>query len=156
MSLTYIEVIDTAIKIGLGSIITAISGYFVLKNTQDNEAIKEQRNRFYKIQEQKTEIYVSFLAQSHALVQAHLLTTCNCNTEEYIAYLKTYSQLQISSSNKVRVSAYEVFKSVNEFIIVNKAGIERELEKAIRKSVNDSTGNFQAVAQEEITKEFNA
>lgn len=154
MNLTLIEVFDTAIKIGLGSIIAAISGYCVLKSTQENEALKERRNRFYKVQEQKSEIYVNFLAQSQALVQTHLSTSCQCDTEEYMAYLKIFSQLQVASSDKVRMAAYPVLESVNAFIVANKNGTDRELEKNMRKSVNDSTGLFQAVAQQEVAKEF--
>lgn len=153
MSLTYIEILDTAIKIGLGSIITAVAGFCVLKSSQANDNLKEQKNRFYKIQEQKSEIYVNFLAESHALVQTHLSSSCDCNSEEYINYLKTFSQLQITSPNEVRIAAYKVFVSVNEFIITNKNS-EHDLVKTLRKSVNDNTGFFQAVAQKEVTKVF--
>lgn len=32
MNLTWIEVVDSIVKIGLGSIITAVSGYMVMKS----------------------------------------------------------------------------------------------------------------------------
>ena len=87
MNLTWIEVVDSIVKIGLGSIITAVSGYLVMKSNQKNQDIKEKKDRFYKVQDEKAEIYVKFLSQSHQLVQTYLSTSCTCNTEEYFTYL---------------------------------------------------------------------
>jgi len=41
--LTYLSVIDTAVKIGLGALITAISGYLILRQTQKGQIKTEYR-----------------------------------------------------------------------------------------------------------------
>lgn len=41
--ITYISVIDTAVKIGFGAIITAVSGYFILRLTQRGKISAEYR-----------------------------------------------------------------------------------------------------------------
>ncbi|WP_145927154.1 hypothetical protein [Jeongeupia sp. USM3] len=156
MPLTWVEVADTAIKIGLGTLITAVSGYLVLRKTQQAEVLKERKNRFYKLQENKAEIYVNFLSQSHSLVQAYLLSSCTCNTDEYKSYLKTFSELQIKSPNEIRSSAHSLLGAVNEFISINKNGIEVELSKRLRSAVNEKAGQFQCAAQLELAKEFSA
>lgn len=58
MILTPLDVLDTAIKIGLGSLITAISGYFILKMTHSHEDKKELKNHYYKLQEERKTKYI--------------------------------------------------------------------------------------------------
>ena len=154
MELTWISVADTAIKIGLGSVITAISGYLVLGMTQKNENLKEQKNRFYKFQEDRKTKYVEFLSQSHNLVQAHLYTSCSCDTEDYKNYLKIFSEVQIISCDEIRIVASNLLASVNGFISINKNTPELKLSENMRKSVNDNSGIFQKMAQEDISKVF--
>ena len=83
MECNLINVIDTAVKIGLGSLIAAVSGYVILKLTQNHEEEKEKIERFYGLQEEKKKMYVEFLSLSQSLVQSHLLISCSCDTEEY-------------------------------------------------------------------------
>ncbi len=54
MDLTWISVIDTAVKIGFGALIAAASGYLVLVRTQSHEESKELKARFYKLQMKKS------------------------------------------------------------------------------------------------------
>ena len=154
MNLTWIEVVDSIVKIGLGSIITAVSGYLVMKSNQKNQDIKEKKDRFYKVQDEKAEIYVKFSAQSQQLVQTYLTTSCNCNTEEYITYLNIYSKVQIISSDEIRKAALDVYFSVGEFIVFNK-NLDYDLMLKFRKNVDYNIANFHFIAQQETTKEFN-
>lgn len=155
MGLTWIDVADTAIKIGLGSLITAVSGYLAIKKTHNNETIKERKHRFYKTQEDKKAIYVEFLSQSQVLVQAHIITSCTCDTKEYNEYLRTYNEITIIADDEIRLAAFALFSSVNEFIIINKNGLDGCLRKSLRKSIDHNVGMLQKLAQMDVCKVFN-
>jgi hypothetical protein len=154
MILSWIDVADTAIKIGLGSLIMAFSGYFVLRKTHEYENNKEKKQHFYKCQEERKIKYIDFLSQSQALVQEHLSTNCSCKTEDYKNYLRTYSEVQIISPDKMQIVAYELLSAVNQFIVINKNGIGRDLERNMRKAVNDKSGMFQKMAQIDATQAY--
>lgn len=154
MDMTWINVADTAIKIGLGSLITAISGYLILSKNHSHEEQKENQNQFYRLQEEKKSKYVAFLSQSQALVQSHLFTSCTADTDEYKSYLHTFNEVQIISPDEVRLVAYNLLTSVNEFIVINKNGLERDLGKSLRGAVDKNLGFFQKIAQIEATKPY--
>lgn len=155
MDLTPIDVLDTAIKIGLGSLITAISGLAVLKMTQSHEEKKELKNYYYKAQEERKTIYVNFLSQSQSLVQEHLLSPCNCRGDDYKNYLRIYSEVQIISPDHIRISSYELLSAVNQFIVFDHSrGLE--ISREMRKTVNEKVGIFQKLAQEDVTRVFSA
>ncbi|WP_351188639.1 hypothetical protein [Shewanella sp. TB4-MNA-CIBAN-0142] len=155
MDLTWINVADTAIKIGLGALITAVSGYLVLKQTHDHGNNKERKDRFYNLQEDRKAMYINFLSQSISLVQTHLSTSCTCDTEKYNEFLRTYSEVQISSTDEIRIAAFKLLSSVNEFIVINKNGLEREMKCGLRQAVNDNSGIFQLLAKVDVSGEFN-
>lgn len=154
MEQSWISVVDTAIKIGMGAFITAVSGYLGLKRIQSHEEEKEQRERFYKLQEEKKRIYVEFLSLSQSLVQSHLLTSCSCDTDEYKNYLRSFNEVQIISPDEVRLSAYNLLSATNEFAVINKNGLERELGKALRSNFDEKLGYFQKVVQIEVTQPY--
>ncbi|WP_267811292.1 hypothetical protein, partial [Vibrio cholerae] len=52
----------------------------------------------------------------------------------------------------IRISAYELLCSVNEFIVINKSGLEREMRNSIRKNVDSCVGKMQKLAQRDIEK----
>ncbi|WP_346338311.1 hypothetical protein [Vibrio parahaemolyticus] len=152
MALTWIDVADTAIKIGLGSLITALSGLVILKKNQSHELNK---NRLYMEVERATERkekYVEFLAQSQALVQKYLNSSCSCQGDDYINYLRIYNEIQVISDDEIRLSAYAILCGVNEFIVINKSGLEREIRNSIRKNVDNCIGKMQKLAQLDIEK----
>ncbi|KIO36038.1 hypothetical protein [Shewanella sp. cp20] len=145
--LTYLDVIDTAIKIGLGAFISAISGYVVLCKTNSHAVDKEKRERFYAINEEKKAMYVEFLSQSHQLVYEHIHVSSTFDTPEYFAYLKSYNHIQVIGSDDVRVKASELFDIVNQFILLNKNNPDESVYMAMRQDVNVKIGVFQAVAK---------
>ncbi len=152
MALTWIDVADTAIKIGLGSLITALSGIAILKKTQSHELNKDRISFELERVTERKEKYVEFLAQSQALVQKYLNASCSCQGEDYINYLRIYNEIQIISDDVIRISAYELLCSVNEFIVINKSGLEREMRNSIRKNVDSCVGKMQKLAQRDIEK----
>ncbi|SQH75228.1 conserved protein of unknown function [Shewanella benthica] len=163
MSLTWIELADTALKIGMGTLITAASGYLMLKRNQSHELEKERRARFYDLQAQKKKIYVEFLSKSDALVQSYLFSSHNGNSEEYKDYLTTFNEAQIMSDDNIRTAAYSVRDSVGFFITCNKTSpnlsdssdsIFLSDLKAYRNDVNQKLGLFQKLAQLEVVREY--
>ncbi len=123
MDLSWINVADTAIKIGMGSLITAASGYLILSKNHSYEEQKEKRVQFFKQQEEKKEKYVEFLSQSQSLVQSHLFTSCMANTDEYKSYLHVFNEVQIISPDDVRQTAYNLLSAVNQIIVINNSSV---------------------------------
>ncbi|MCL1138641.1 hypothetical protein [Shewanella pneumatophori] len=160
MSLTWIELADTALKIGLGTLITAASGYLMLKRNQSHEFEKERRSRFYDLQAQKKKVYVEFLSKSEALVQSYLFSSHNGDSEEYKDYLMTFNEVQIMSDDDIRTAAYNARNSVSAFITLNKTPQNSTDSmflsdlKAYRNDVNQKLGLFQKLAQLEVTREY--
>ncbi|MBE8575864.1 hypothetical protein [Vibrio sp. OPT18] len=145
--LTYLDVIDTAIKIGLGALISAVAGYAVLCKTNSHAVDKEKRERFYTVLEENKQRYVDFLAQSHQLVYEHIRVSCAFDSSGYFAYLKTYNHIQVVGSEDIRVKAGELFESVNQFILLNKNNPDKTVYNVMRQDVNVKITVFQAVAK---------
>lgn len=117
MDLNWIDVVDTAVKIGFGAIITAVSGYLVLIKTQSHESSKETKKRFYKLQDEKKSKYVEFLSQSQELIQSHLYISAMPDSEKYKRYLRTFNEVQIISSDEVRSVAYKLISAVSLYFL---------------------------------------
>lgn len=152
MELSWIDVVDTAVKIGFGAVITAISGYLVLIRSQSYESDKEIKERFYKLQDEKKVKYVEFLAQSQELIQSHLYTSSMPNSEEYKCYLRIFNEVQIVSSDEVRAIAYKLMSAISHFIFLNKNAQEAELVSDMVMLAREEVALFQKVAQIEVTQ----
>jgi hypothetical protein len=152
MDLTWISVIDTAVKIGFGALITATSGYLVLVKTQSHEESKELKERFYKLQDEKKSIYVELLAQSQELVQSHLFIASEPGSEAYKLYLRTFNEVQIISNDEIRAAAFNMMSDVSSFITLRKHDQETSLIDSMVKSSREKVSIFQKIAQLEVTK----
>ncbi|WP_445010777.1 hypothetical protein [Vreelandella stevensii] len=151
MDLSLVSVLDTAVKIGLGALISAVSGYFVLVKTQSHEESKDAKNRFYSLQEEKKSKYVEFLSQSQELIQCHLLKSASPDAEEYKSYMRAFNEVQIISNDELRVSAFNVMSDVSSFIFLSKN--EQEVEQVDRmvQAARYKVSVFQKLAQLEVT-----
>jgi hypothetical protein len=152
MDLTWISVIDTAVKIGFGALITATSGYLVLVKTQSHEESKELKERFYKLQDEKKSKYVELLAQSQELVQSYLFIASEPGSEAYKLYLRTFNEVQIISNDEIRTAAFNMMSDVSYFIILRKNEQETALVDSMIKSAREKVSIFQKIAQLEVTK----
>jgi hypothetical protein len=152
MDLTWISVIDTAVKIGFGALITATSGYLVLVKTQSHEESKELKERFYKLQDEKKSKYVELLAQSQELVQSHLFIASEPGSEAYKLYLRTFNEVQIISNDEIRAAAFNMMSDVSNFITLRKHEQETALVDSMVKSSREKVSIFQKIAQLEVTK----
>ncbi|WP_018277373.1 hypothetical protein WKI13_11565 [Teredinibacter turnerae] len=154
MDLTWISVVDSAVKIGLGAFISAVSGYLIFVKTKSYERKKESIARFYLLQDEKKLKYVEFLAQSQELIQGHLFIDSKPDSEEYKGYMRTFNHVQIISNDDIRLAAYNVMSDVSAFILLRKNDQEVELIDAMVKSAREKVSYFQKIAQVEVTKKY--
>ena len=154
MDCSWIDVVDTAVKIGLGALISAISGYVVLVKTQWYSKEKEDSERFYKHQEEKKSKYVELLSQSQELIQTFLYESASPDSEEYKMYLRVFNEVQIISSDEVRKSAFNLMSSVSSFMFLRKNEQEVEIIDGMVKSAHENVSFFQKIAQSEATKVY--
>ncbi|WP_082546039.1 hypothetical protein [Rhodanobacter sp. Root627] len=154
MDSSWISVVDTAVKIGLGAMISAVSGYLVLKKKQSHDEQKEAREQFYKLQEEKKSKYVELLVQSQDLIQSHLFSSCTPDSDSYKNYLRAFNNVQIISTDEVRLVAFNLVTDVQGFVFLNKSQQEKQLVDGMVKSAREKVSIFQKFAQEEVTKRY--
>lgn len=152
MDLTWVNVADTAVKIGLGALISALAAYIVLVRSQSHENQKEYREHFYKLQEEKKSKYVELLVQSQELIQSHLYTSCSPDSDTYKKYLRAFNEIQIISNDPIRQAAFNLVSDVQVFIFLNKNQQEVDLLDKMVASARENVSMFKKVAQDEVTK----
>ena len=154
----WVNVADTAVKIGLGVLISAISGIYVLKKTQEHEIEKELRANFYKRQEDKKVKYVEFTSISHKLTNDHVQLSCSFDSDDYKSFLMLYNEVAIISPRKLQLLAHKLFDRINEYIGFNKESSTEERDDLIlklRNNINKALIAFQDQANIEVTSEYN-
>ncbi|MEQ6889109.1 hypothetical protein ABE957_10535 [Halomonas sp. CS7] len=154
MDLTWISIADTAVKIGFGATISALSGYFVLVKKQGHEDRKEQRKYFHMLQEEKKSKYVEFLSLSQELIQNYLYDSCSPAADDYKRYLRIFNEVQIISSDAIRVTAFEAMHAVQSFILLRKNQQEHRLLEEMVKDARKKISKLQKVAQKEVTRRY--
>ena len=154
MDASWINVVDTAVKIGLGSLLTAISGYFALKLNHEHENKNKLESLFYNRQDERKIKYVDYMTIAQNLVQTYLNTSCNCSTDDYKDFLRAYTDVQILAPDDVKMGAYKVHCAVNEFIVLNKNNYSNDERRKLRSNVNDSIGLLQELARVDVTKPY--
>ena len=152
MDLTWINIADTAVKIGLGALISALAAYLTFIKSQSHEDKKEARIHFYKLQDEKKSKYVELLTQSQELIQSHLYSSSSPDSEDYKKYLRAFNDVQIISSDPIRLAAFNLVSDVQAFIFLNKNQQELELVDKMVASAREKVSIFQKAAQEEVTK----
>lgn len=97
MAVEWVEVADSAVKIGLGALITIAGGWITLKLTHRHEIRKEAAAQRLKDKEKKAERYVEFLTLSQSLMQTYLYVQCEASNDDYLAYLRIHNEITITS-----------------------------------------------------------
>ncbi|UTV88050.1 hypothetical protein KDX00_06100 [Cobetia amphilecti] len=154
MELTLLEIFDTAVKIGLGALISGVTAFLMLMKSQQYEDRKEARVSFYRLQEEKKTKYVELLAKSQELIQQHLNSSCAPDSGSYSDYLRTFNEVQIISSDSIRVAAFNMVSVVQAFIFLNKNDQELDLVDGMAASAREKVTEFQKVVQEEVTQPY--
>jgi hypothetical protein len=152
MDLTWINVADTAVKIGFGALISAFAAYVALIKSQSHEEQKEAKANFYKLQEEKKSKYVELLVQSQELIQSHLYSSCSPDSDTYKKYLRAFNEVQIISSDPIRMAAFNLVSDLQAFIFLNKSQQDIKLVGEMVASAREKVSMFQKVAQVEVTK----
>lgn len=156
--MTWIELLDTAIKIGLGASIAAISSYITLRETKKYEYNKRKEERFYKNQDERKMAYVQFSSKSHILLRKYDFKSCDPWNEDYAEYLDLFNKIQILSEESVRSASLNTFNSVTQHIILNKSSSEfdakdiNKLRDNLNAEAKKSIAFFQKVAQQDVVK----
>ena len=148
MIMTWIEVIDSAVKIGLGAIISAVAGFLMLFRNQKHELTKDEALHQRQVAASKKSLYVDFLATSHVLVQKYRDNQSRADGEDYFSYLRLYHELEIVADDPLRICAYNLLNAVNVFIVLRKGEMQDDdLFKAMRGEVDNRIGEFQYLAK---------
>jgi len=149
--MTWIEIVDSAVKIGLGAIISAVAGFLMLFRNQKHEIIKDEALHRRQIAASKKALYVDFLTTSHVLVQKYRDNQCRADGEDYFAYLKLYHELEIVADDPLRICAFHLLDAVNQFIVLRKGEMQdNDLFRAMRELVDNKIGEFQYLAKQDI------
>ncbi|BDA99581.1 peptidase M14 [Klebsiella pneumoniae] len=149
MAVEWVEVADSAVKIGLGALITIAGGWITLKLTHRHEIRKEAAAQRLKDKEKKAERYVEFLTLSQSLMQTYLYVQCEASNDDYLAYLRIHNEITITSGLVIRKAAFKLQFDVSTFILYNKTH-DIELVTALRDEARNSVSAFQAIVNEEI------
>tara|TARA_R110000744_G_scaffold54648_2_gene115923 strand:+ start:1298 stop:1771 length:474 start_codon:yes stop_codon:yes gene_type:complete len=155
MDYAWVEVADTAIKIGLGAVVAGMSGYVALIKNQSHELEKEHRLRYFDLQEEKKTKYVEFLTQSQMLIQTHIDTIANLESEAYLTYLRSFNEVQILVGDELRKAAHDVSSSVTVFIVWNKRNPDKTIFDQLKLKAQNKIGYFQKLAQLDVTQIYN-
>lgn len=146
----WVEVADSVVKIGLTAIITSVASYLVLRKNHRHEVDKEIRTLNQVQTEERKLNYSQFLTHSLMLTQKYRDVNCDAKGSDYIEFLNIYNKIQITSSDPVRVCAFNLFNAVNVFIVIRKDEQDRELLRKMRKSIDTHTGKFQLIARDDL------
>jgi hypothetical protein len=155
--LDWVNVADTSIKIGLGALISAISGYLVLRKTHEHEEQKEIRANFYKRQEDKKLKYIEFSSTAYSLVYHHVFTKSDFETDEYKSFLRCFNEVSIISTEELQASSSILFDTINQYIGMDKShtsDTREELILKLRENVNTALISFQNKAMKAVTEEY--
>lgn len=98
--------------------------------------------------------YVELLAQSQELIQSHLYKSCLPDSDLIKKYLRTFNEVQIISSDAIRVIAYNLIFDVQSFACLNKEQQEIELMDKMVASARVKISCFQKAAQDEVTRRY--
>lgn len=148
--MTKLDVIDSALKIGLGSLITAVSGFIILLFTQKHEIEKDKKANTYKLNEHKKWLYVELLTQSQVLVQTYYDVSSDGKGEDYLNYLRVYNEVQILTSDEIRQAAFKLLTVIQQFIIIRKEGQDRDMLLDMRKRIDEAIAIFQYLAKKDL------
>lgn len=144
----WISVIDSAIKIGLGSLITAVAGFITLKFNQSREKEKEDKDLFYKIQEEKKNVYIKFIGLARELDIRYIGITCDLDSEILHNFTKAFVEVNLLSGEEIRDSAKKVLQGVMECSF--KSSPNREVYR--QHSINMK--ELEILASKEINKKY--
>lgn len=103
--MTWIEIVDTAIKIGLGAVITAVGGYIILSKTHAREVKKEKWKR--------TQDTLEGISKEFEIIHKHLIERATTNFS-IPKGIKSMEQLMEKEPSDVDAFTFEALEQTKE------------------------------------------
>ncbi|EOV9576584.1 peptidase M14 [Cronobacter sakazakii] len=150
MELKWVEVADSAVKIGLGALITIVGGWITLKLTHRHELRKEAVAQQLRDIDKKTDRYIDFLSASQTLMQKYLYESCDPGGEDYTYYMRLHNIVSVTSSYELRRYAFDTQVKVSQFILQRKPCDNID---AYRNAARDSVSKLQGVVHAELLQD---
>ncbi|EJX2528376.1 peptidase M14 [Salmonella enterica] len=150
MALEWVDVADSAVKIGLGALITIVGGWITLKLTHLHEIRKEAVAQRLREIDKKTDRYIDFLSSSQLLMQKYLYESCDPGGEDYTDYMRLHNIVSLTSSFELRVYAFDTQAKVSQFILLRKPS---DLIDSYRNAARDSVSMLQGVVSAELLQD---
>ncbi|EIN7999125.1 peptidase M14 [Salmonella enterica] len=150
MALEWVDVADSAVKIGLGALITIVGGWITLKLTHLHEIRKEAVAQRLREIDKKTDRYIDFLSSSQLLMQKYLYESCDPGGEDYTDYMQLHNIVSLTSSSELRVYAFDTQAKVSQFILLRKPS---DLIDSYRNAARDSVSMLQGVVSAELLQD---
>lgn len=149
MATAWVDVVDNAVKIGLGSVLTILGGYLSIKLTQRHDLMKDalaQRRNEY---EAKARRYIDFLSSSRMMLQKYMRSPFRADGEDYIEYTRLHETVSLMTTNQtMRKLAFDVYITVSEACIMGTA--DRDEKAPVRAAAENAVSQFQANANDEL------
>lgn len=150
MAVEWVDVADSAVKIGLGALITIVGGWITLKLTHRHEIRKEAVAQRLRDIDKKTERYIDFLSSSQLLMQKYLYDSCDPGGEDYTDYMRLHNCVSLTSSSELRVYAFDTQAKVSQFILLRKPS---DLIDSYRDAARNSVSVLQGVVSAELLQD---
>ncbi|HEJ7964379.1 TPA: peptidase M14 [Serratia marcescens] len=150
MSVEWVDVADSAVKIGLGALITIVGGWITLKLTHRHEIKKEAVAQRLRDIEKKTDRYIDFLSSSQLLMQKYLYDTCDPGGEDYTDYMRLHNIVSLTSTSKLRSYAFDTQLKVSQYILLRKSS---DLIDSYRDAARNSVSMLQGLVSAELLQD---
>ncbi|MDW3779717.1 peptidase M14 [Kluyvera cryocrescens] len=152
MALEWVDVADSAVKIGLGALITIVGGLITLKLTHRHEIRKEAVAQGLRDIDKKTDRYIDFLSSSQLLMQKYLYESCDPGGEDYTNYMRLHNIVSLTSSSELRVYAFDTQAKVSQFILLRKPN-EIEVIDSCRDAARNAVSMLQGAVSAELLQD---
>lgn len=154
MTVEWVDVADSAVKIGLGSVITFLATCVTLKLTHRHEFKKELIAQRKKELDVKTERYINFLSCSRMMLQKHKFAPFQHDSNDYIEYTRLHEIISVTTENDIRIAVFNAYDAVSKAISMGTA--ERVEKKPFHDEAQKSLQFFQVTVNSELRKEKDA
>lgn len=152
MALEWVDVADSAVKIGLGALITIVGGWITLNLTHRHEIKKEAVAQGLRDMDKKTDRYIDFLSSSQLLMQKYLYVSCDPHGEDYTDYMRLHNIVSLTSSPELRVCAFDTQYKVSQFILLRKPN-ELEVIDPCRDAARNAVSVLQGAVSAELLRD---
>lgn len=142
---------DSAVKIGLGSIIALLTTRVSLKLTHNHELKKEAMAQCRKELDVKAERYINYLSCARVILQKHKFAPFQHDSNDYIEFTRLHDIISVTAENEIRNDAFNSYNVVSQAIIMGTA--QRDEKKPVHEAAQTALDIFQASANADLQRE---